>query len=470
MAEFKINLTGGSYKHQSLPVSAQTTINLIPQQIDDPITKNRYILNSFFGQSLFATVASSTGGRGMFYHKSLLYRVVGTTLYSVSSAGVHTSLGTISGTGRCVIDALGNNVIVVADRKAWVWNGSTLTQVTDVDLQSPDSVAVLNQQAIYDGDNDQFGVSDVGDPTSINALNYATAESKADNLIRVYAFDEIVYMFGETTIEQWWNSGVGKPPFDKVQGGVINIGIAGLYAVSSNVNYVYFFGNDRRLYRLKGGVAVPVTNQPLVEEFASYSDVSDVRVWCMDINDKNYIVVCFPTANKSYVLPEDGQWFQWSSGLSGGRNVADGYVKAYEKHLVEDYSNGNIYQLLDTVFTENGSTIARQRDSAPIDSSLLGFKAGKMLTMNNLVLNIESGVGLISGQGSDPVVMMSYSDDGGKTFSTERWATIGKQGRFKWVARWDCLGSFYERIIRIRMTDPVYYCIRDCVADIEVGI
>lgn len=465
--QVKINLTGGSYKHKSLPVSAQRTINFVPQVIDNEITKNKYILNSFFGQKLFASISGVS--RGMFFHKNLLYRVVGNVLYSVLADGTHNQLGAVPGTNKCIFDAIDNNLIFTADRKAFVWNGSTLAQITDPDLGQPNTVTVLNKHALFDWQLDLFVVSNVADPFTIDGLNYASAEGKADNLIRCYAFNDLVYMFGESTVEQWWNSGVGKPPFDRVEGGIINVGLGSILGVSNNLNYAYFFGNDRRVYKMKGSLIQSVTNQTLVEEFSSYSNVEDVRVWCMDIENKNYIVVCFPSNDKTWVYIEDGDWFEWSSGYNGGRNRADGYVKAYGKHLVEDYQNGNIYELRSDIYTENGEIILRQRDSAPLDGSIFGY-SGKKITMNSLVLNIETGTGLISGQGSNPVVMLSFSDDGGRTFSNERWGSIGRLGEYKYEVRFNALGSFHERIIRIATSDPVYYCIRDCIADIEVGI
>lgn len=462
-----INLTGGSYKHKSLPVSAQRTINFVPQVVDDPITKNKYILNSFVGQKLFTTVAGKS--RGMFFHKGLLYRVAGNNLYSVLSNGTHSLLGSVPGDNKCIFDALDNKIIFIADRKAFVWDGSSLTQITDPDLDPPDSVAILNKHAVFDGNFDQFIVSNAGDPFTIDGLNYAAAESKADNLIRCYAFNQLVYMFGETTIEQWWNSGVGKPPFDRVEGGIINIGLGGILGVCNNLNYIYFFGNDRKVYRIRNSTVEPVTNQVLVQEFSSYATVSDVRLWSMDINNINYIVVCFPEANRTWVYMENGDWFEWSSGRYGDRNRADGYVYAYNKHLVEDFENGNIYELSSEVYTENNETILRQRDSAPLDGAIFGYP-GKKITINELVVNIETGTGLVSGQGSDPIIMLSFSDDGGRTFSTERWGTVGKLGLYQYRVRFNSLGSFYQRILRIKTSDPVYYCIRDVIADIEVGI
>lgn len=465
--EIDINITGGSYKHSSLPVSAQVTRNLWPQLIDDQITSNKYILTNFVGQNIFGTAVGV--GRGQKFFNGLLYRVCGTKLYSVDESGNHSELGNIPGSARCIFDGLGSYLIIVTEQKAYVWDGATLTRVTDLDLESPNSVTVLNNQAIYDGDNDRFGVSDVGDPSVIDGLNYATAESKGDNLIRVFAFDQNVYMFGESTIEQWWNSGVGQPPFDRIQNGIIEIGLASLYAVDSNVNFTYFLGSDKRVYQARGAARNPVSDAALVKEFESYSTISDAILWCMDIRNQNFVVLTFPTAKKTWVLPEGGQWFEWSSGTQGGRNVANSYALAYDKHIVEDYRNGNLYELDFDTYTENGDTIIRQRDSAPINRKILGVQ-GEWVYMKSLTFEIESGVGLSSGQGSDPELMFSYSDDGGKSFSTERFVKLGKQGQYGKRVKITGLGRFKERILRVKYSDPTAFTLIRCRADIVGGL
>lgn len=461
-----INITGGTYKHKAFPVSAQSTKNFWPQVIDDPIVKDKYILEAFAGQKLFGTANGI--GRGTTSHQGVLYRVCGNVLYSVTSDGTHTSLGNIQGTEQCIFDSLGSDLIIIADRKAFIYDGSTITQVTDVDLESPDSVTVLNNQAIYDGEGGRFGVSDVGDASSINGLNYATAESKADDLIRVYAFNQLVYMFGEETIEQWWNSGVGNPPFDPVQGGILQTGLAGLYGVSNNEDFIYFFGNDRKLYALKGAAKQEVTNKEIVREFQSYSTVSDVIVGCFELRGQNFINVTFPTAKKSWIYVEGGQWFEWSSGTKNGRSKANSFINIYNKCLVEDYENGNIYELDFDTYQDNGETIARRRDTALLDGELFGAP-NKKVEWNKITLNIEKGVGLISGQGSDPKVMLAISDDGGRTFQETSMGRIGKLGEFQLICEWNNLGSSYGRVLRFTTSDPVAYTIKNIYAEVEIG-
>lgn len=54
----------------------------------------------------------------------------------------------------------------------------------------------------------------------------------------------------------------------------------------------------------------------------------------------------------------------------------------------------------------------------------------KRVFLSKLTLDIQTGVGLVTGQGSDPVVMFRYSTDSGYTWSNERQLSIGAIGAY----------------------------------------
>jgi Neuraminidase (sialidase) len=147
------------------------------------------------------------------------------------------------------------------------------------------------------------------------------------------------------------------------------------------------------------------------------------------------------------------------------------YAHIYSKRLVADRRNGNIYELDFDTFDDNGDTIIRQRDTVKISGKELGFP-GKEIFMDRLELVIETGTGIITGQGSDPRIMMSYSDDGGRTWSPEQWGYIGKMGDFTYSQNpyWTDLGSFHERQFRFKVSDPVKVTLISANADISVGV
>lgn len=459
-----INLTGGTYSHKSLPLSAQKTVNFWPQLQTDSSTKSQYILESFPGLTLF-----SSGGnkdRGMFCHGGVTYQVSGGDLVSINSAGTRTLLGVIPGSGRCVIDAMIDSIIIVTGGRVFEWNGTTLTEGAAGDFETPNAVTVINNQAIYDGNESRFCVSDVGLPLTINGLNYGAAESKSDAIVRPYAFNEVVRMFGDETIESWWNSGSGNPPFDRMEGGILNIGLIAIHSVASNDRNLYFLGTDSQVYVISGGNMAPVSPQPLTRDIDNFTDASDAIGWCMNYQGQEFYVLTFPTADKTYIYPEGGQWFQLSSGTAGARYIGQGYAYCYGKHLITD-KDSNIYYLDDSNYSENGSTMQRTRDSSPIHGGL--FRApGKSLEMSSLVLIMETGVGTLTT--TDPQVMLSFSDDGGRTWSTQMFGDVGAMGEFIYEVRWDGLGSFYSRIIRIQTSDAVHYSIHSASADIEICI
>ena len=92
-----INLAGPSYQNRSLPLSAQQSVNFY-QEVSEG-AKSQNVMQPFFGLKDFGLQTGAE--RGCFQLNGQMYRVAGATLYKVSSQGVHTSLGAISGSGRC---------------------------------------------------------------------------------------------------------------------------------------------------------------------------------------------------------------------------------------------------------------------------------------------------------------------------------------------------------------------------------
>jgi hypothetical protein len=63
---------------------------------------------------------------------------------------------------------------------------------------------------------------------------------------------------------------------------------------------------------------------------------------------------------------------------------------------------------------------------------------------------------LVSGQGSDPQAMLRWSNDGGSTWSSEHWVSIGAIGQYRNRAIWRRLGMARDRVFEVVVSDPVY--------------
>jgi hypothetical protein len=82
----------------------------------------------------------------------------------------------------------------------------------------------------------------------------------------------------------------------------------------------------------------------------------------------------------------------------------------------------------------------------------------KRTAHHSLQLDCETGVGLIDGQGSDPQIMMRWSNNGGHTWSNEHWVPMGKIGSYGTRAIWRRLGmttKIRDRVYEVSGTDPV---------------
>lgn len=116
--------------------------------------------------------------------------------------------------------------------------------------------------------------------------------------------------------------------------------------------------------------------------------------------------------------------------------------------------------------TDNSDVIQRVRTTRTVSAKDLGA-VGRSLFMSKLELVIEPGTSLVSGASQ---VIMQYSDDNGKTWSSERWASVGEQGDFTYKVEWFGLGSFTKRMFRFTMSDAIKWVLVSCNAEVEVGL
>ena len=442
-----LNFVGASYQHRSRSLSSQVTMNLIPEFV--PSGKTQSALTSWPGSKSFSS--GSGADRGMHVFSGTLYKVSGTTLESIDSNGARTSIGTIDGSNPCIFADDGNTMRIATGSKDYQLVGGAFSEITDPDLKPGNSVAYINQQMINDSDGGQFQVSDVGVPGSIAPNNFATAESSPDDTIRVYTFNERLYLFGDgNSTETWWNSGTGNPPFDRVQGGTMNVGISSPYSVSSSTDFVYFLGSDKSVYRFSATQPELITPSAISAVFQGYSTTSDARAYVVNIEGMSFYVINFPTAGATWAYNEDGNaWFQLSTNAQQENYLGTSYAEAYGKKFIAN--NGLILELDCDTYTDNGETIIRERVTAPIISP-----NGSRIEMSSLTLFMETGVGLITGQGVNPKIMLQASLDGGKSWGDEDWIDIGRMGQGRVKVEWYNMASAYEIMIRVRVSDPVF--------------
>jgi hypothetical protein len=133
--------------------------------------------------------------------------------------------------------------------------------------------------------------------------------------------------------------------------------------------------------------------------------------------------------------------------------------------LIGDAYSGVVGKMSFDAFTEYGNPMQALVTSPPVHDDR------KRIFLRRFELDVESGVGLVSGQGSDPVWMLEFSKDGGRTWSLpQSFRSMGRTGAYRQRLRWLRLGQSRQWIFRLTSTDPVRRVIIGTYVDVEKGM
>ncbi len=460
----RIPFAVNSYQARSLPLSAQRLVNLYPEA-QPPDAKMPLALFGTPGSTLFATCGSGPiYGAHMF--AGTLCVVSGTNLYTVDSAGVATDRGSVGATSRVAMDDNGAELVIVAGTAAansYTWDGTTLAVIPDGDFFGASDVSFLDGYMVFTRPStDQFFISALNNATAYDPTDIATAEGQPDDLVGLVVDHREIWLFGAETIEIWYNSGNADFPMERISGSFIERGCASRDSIAKMDNSVFWLGEDLIVYRAAGYAPERISTHAMEFAVEGYASPSTAEGWTYTQEGHKFYVLTF--AEATWVFDASNSlWHECESrdslGESLGRWRVGSGVFGYNKNLVGDYVNGNIYELDLDVYSENGTTIRRVCTSPPIHGETRRVK------MSRFQVEIESGAGLTTGQGSDPQAMLEWSDDGGRTWSNEHWADMGEIGQYKRRVIWRRLGSFRERIFRMSISDPIKVAIIAANAD-----
>ena len=452
-----------SYKSAAKGLSAQRLVNGYPEiQPQESGAKARVVVWGSHGIADAVTIGSGPI-RGSFEMNDVGYIVSGDEFYSFDSAGTPTLLGGgITGSGGVSIDGDGFSIMIVNGQFGYLYvlATTTFTQIADPDFNAAKTVTVINNYYVLDwAGTNKFFISDLLDGSSYDALAFASAESNPDFVLAVKNRNGILLVFGAQTIESWDHTGATDFPFQRFKGGTIERGLAASLAVEAEDSTLFFLGNDLVFYRLQGLSLVRISTHALEDEWADYDTTSDAFCFKISIAGHKFIYITFPTEGKTFGfdIAANYLWHERMSFDALGQEVkwrANTAVTVYNKTWIGDANTSKLGQLDKNTFTEWGTPIITQLIYPPIHAN------GNQVSMPKFEVDMETGVGLTSGQGSDPQIMLDWSDDGAKTYtSPQLWRSMGQIGEYHTRVEWGELGSFYSRTMRLSMSDPVKRCI-----------
>jgi hypothetical protein len=264
---------------------------------------------------------------------------------------------------------------------------------------------------------------------------------------------------GLKSMEFWQDVGSAPNPFARINGASQTWGLAARYSYAPLNNTAIFLGQNPQggvqVLKLNGYTPVRVSTSDIENIISRFPIYSDAIALTYMIDGHPMYQLTFPSANRSFLYDDStGFWYntQFGIGTSGRHNANLGIV-FNAKNYICDNASSVIYQLDPNVYTDAGTAIKRRITSRHIRVGNNEFG------ISEIRLEMETGVGLDTGQGSDPQIMMQVSRNGGRTFGPEKWRSFGAKGAYRKQVMWDRLGSARDFVFQFTMTDPVKFVI-----------
>lgn len=421
----QVQILSGIYTDSNSDFRTAYPRNLIP------VPKGQGISGGYLRPSDGIVEFTQTSGldRGGIEWDGVCYRVCGTELISVSSDGIITSHGFIAGSNRVSMSYSFDYLSIVGGGNFYLFDGSTLTQVTDPDLGTViDHVWIDGYFFLTDGEN--LIVTELTNPFSIDPLKYGSSEVNPDNVKATLKIRNEAYAVNRYSIESFDNVGGTGFPFERIDGAQIERGAIGTDACCVFNDAIAFVGGKENepvsVWLGINGSAQKISTREIETELQLYSDSQLEKIVLESRVDKSHswLYMHLPGSTWVYDLNATQElqipvWFELSSGVGKNKYSAVNFVWCYNKWIVGDPNQSRLGTITNSRSDHWGSLIDWEF-STPII-----YNEGRGAQIHELELVSLTGRAAL---GKSPTIGTSYSTDG-IVWSNPRYRTSGKIGQ-----------------------------------------
>lgn len=471
---------GPTYLLTSVTVAAERCLNLYPESVEVPWEKGRLWLTTTPG--LINYCLFPTGScRGAFAQDGRGWFVAGDHLYEINSDGSFIDRGAVAADGNPASMASngqgGHQLLVLSGGHGYIFDliANTLNPIVATGFPTSPLVAgfIDGYFVVLDAIANTMHLSGLFDGTSWSGLDVAQRSTASDNLVSMVMDHREIWLFGSKTGEAWYDSGAADFPFAPIPGSFVPQGSASAFGAQTFDNSIAWISQSvdggGMVLKAQGYMPTRISNHALEEAMATYPKISDAEGFVYQVNGHVFYVLYFPSANVTWVYDAStGMWHE-RSWYNASANTQDAHrarchMYVFGLHLVGDRQTGQVYIWSNTTYSDAGVAIHRIRQAPHIcqEKDWVFHKAFE--------LDAEYGLGIQSGQGSNPQIALSWSNDGGHTFSNEYWQTMGAQGNYQQRAQWRRLGRARDRVYKVRMTDPSPLRLNEAYLELQMGL
>ena len=325
-------------------------------------------------------------------------------------------------------------------------------------------------------DSNQFYWTDL---YSTNIIGFAAAETNANNIVGIMSNNEDLWIFCDNVTELWFDYGggaTGNDIFQRRSGILVETGCHSAATIQKLDNTIIWLSRDPR-----GGSSVEMANGYTPVTVSTYAiqqilgkansdQLALAEATTYQYQGHNFYQLDVPGIDTTLIFDltcyqQTGKlvWHerQYGYGLQAGRSLAQGHIYFMGKHVVGDNTTGNLYFLDVDNNTDNGQIIGRTRITPHVSNSLK--------RMRHTSLQIDFTPGTVTDGQNPPQVMLQYSDDGGLTWSNERWCGLGEVGQHQNRVIFYKLGVTRDRVYKIVDVNNCYSGISGAEILVEPG-
>lgn len=493
----KLPLLGGSYSPRSIIANCQRCVNLYPEvnPKDAPVPLTHYQRAGL--KPLASDPNNSTPVRGLYRASNGNgYVCIGSTVYAVSPSWQLTALGNVAAGRTNPVNFIDNGTtIVVVDGSP---NGWTIDMASNTFLQLSDSTGLFRGATRGDyidsfllfnvpGNNSNEFISTLAgtttftDSTGVQGHYFAFKTAYPDPLQTLIVNNHEILLIGQLKTEVWYNAGLATFPFAMIQGVYHEHGTVARYSVAAADISVFLLGQDLQgqgvVWRFQGYDSIRISNHALeyqIYKMAKTVGIDDAIGYTYQQDGHYFYCLHFPKGDQTWVFDDTIKdpmvaWHQegWTDPDTGilHRHRANCHAFFNGTNVVGDWQNGTLYAMdLDTYTDTVASRVCNIQwlrtfphiGGGEIEFGPYGKRPipadGRRIQFAAFMLDLECGMAPVGTDGLPPRVALRYSDDRGRTWSSDTLQPGGEIGQYLTWPTWRGLGIARDRVFETEYT------------------
>ncbi len=464
-----VGFCGPSNPSQSVIADCERLRNWYVERVESPAAPTGAALYPTPGLQAFAS-PSGSGVRGAWAMNGRCFFIVGTNIVEVFQTGAYTVRGTVAEDDRPATISYnrlaasgGGALFITSGDKGYHYHLGT-NVLTTVLTSGATMGGMINSRFLsFNLTNGQVRMSALNDGTTWDPTLYFDRTQAPDPWQMMIVNPPEIWMIGEQTGEVWYDSGAFPQPFAPIPGAFFKTGALAPFAGGIAGDTVTWLartaGGGAKIVAAKGYTPEAISNFAVDTALAAYlreDGVAAAELLSYEDHGHLFAVFNFPASKNSWAFDFTGGLWHERSSRNATTAVEDVWfprvhAAAFGKHLIGGRNVATIAEMDVTFGSElNGAPIRRVRVAPPLWAA-----PGGRLIIDRLDLKVEPGLGVASGQGSDPTVMLRTSMDA-KTWGKERHASAGAMGQYGTNVYWLMVGSSNDLWVpEIVVTDPI---------------